>query len=346
MPSRPGGAAELRRILHDAVVAAAGHETEQALAPWLRSNCGMPSHGRLRGPIVGSMAAWPGYDPRPAVMEVHLVRMLDGDGNEINAELSVEQDGTQLAIIRESYSGGDSTRPPRNPQYRTALRTLIDRLRDLNATVMDALLDSGDTQRAGIPETDRRLIDAPVALSAVPDLQAFCRQLTNRQRYIARSPGKRGPGNGARRIRLRITAPVTRPATPRRLASAIFRVSIYHSPEEPRELPDGQYSEGAVTRVTVSKHERDKRAPKACLDHYGPRCQACGIDFGEAYGTLGDGFIDVHHIRELSTLGPGYHIDPVSDLRPICPNCPPMVHQATPAMPVADLRRLLDQRRQ
>jgi hypothetical protein len=303
----------------------------------------------MAGFAVQSSVAWrPGLvtDPRPAVMEVHLVRMLDGDGNEINAELSVEQDGTRLAIILESYSGGDSTRPPRNPQYRTALRTLIDRLRDLNATVMDALLDSGDTQRAGIPEADRRLIDAPVALSAVPDLQVFCRQLTNRQRYIARSPGKRGPGNGTRRIRLRITAPGYPARDPGRLASAIFRGSIYHSPEEPRELPDGQeYSEGAVTRVTVNKYERDKRARKACLDHYGPRCQACGIDFGEAYGTLGEGFIHVHHIRELSTLGPRYHIDPVSDMRPICPNCHAMVHLATPAMPVEDLRRLLDQRR-
>lgn len=101
---------------------------------------------------------------------------------------------------------------------------------------------------------------------------------------------------------------------------------------EPGDFPVGTYSEGDVTRVEVSRYERDPAARAACIARHGTSCVACGFNFGATYGPLGEGFIHVHHLRELSTLGPGYKIDPVTEMRPLCPNCHAMAHQYSPPL--------------
>jgi 5-methylcytosine-specific restriction protein A len=91
----------------------------------------------------------------------------------------------------------------------------------------------------------------------------------------------------------------------------------------------------------VNKYERDPRARQLCLNHYGYCCSVCGLDFSERYGELGAGFIHVHHLKELSAVGQGYNVDPVADLRPVCPNCHAMLHKVSPAMPVEELKQKL-----
>jgi 5-methylcytosine-specific restriction protein A len=122
-----------------------------------------------------------------------------------------------------------------------------------------------------------------------------------------------------------------------RLWDDYVRSSVYRSPEEP---PAG-FPEGAVRRVEVNRYERDRRARAACIAHHGTVCSVCGIDFETTYGALGRGFIHVHHLTEISTVGSGYEVDPVKDLRPICPNCHAMVHREVPALSIARLRSRL-----
>nr|WP_277399938.1 HNH endonuclease [Pseudoxanthomonas sp. LH2527] len=76
----------------------------------------------------------------------------------------------------------------------------------------------------------------------------------------------------------------------------------------------------------MSTYERDPAARSACLNHYGTRCQVCGLDFGETYGELGQGFIHVHHITPLSHVRESHVVDPTKDLVPVCPNCHAMLH--------------------
>ena len=38
-------------------------------------------------------------------------------------------------------------------------------------------------------------------------------------------------------------------------------------------------------------------------------------------GREAEGYIHVHHLRGLSDVGGEYVVDPVNDLRPVCPNC-------------------------
>lgn len=111
------------------------------------------------------------------------------------------------------------------------------------------------------------------------------------------------------------------------------------SPEEPD--PAMTFPEGTVQRVEVNRHERDPRARKIALARWGCRCAACDLDFSERYGEIGQGFIHVHHLIELSLVGPDYQVDPVKDLRPVCPNCHAMLHRRQPALSIDELKMLL-----
>jgi hypothetical protein len=47
-------------------------------------------------------------------------------------------------------------------------------------------------------------------------------------------------------------------------------------------------------------------------------------------------------MRELSQVPPGYKVDPINDLRPVCPNCHAMIHRGTgPALTVDELGQQL-----
>jgi 5-methylcytosine-specific restriction enzyme A len=102
-----------------------------------------------------------------------------------------------------------------------------------------------------------------------------------------------------------------------------------------------QYFEGAIRTIAVNAYERDPRARRACIDHYGSTCAACGFNFAKIYGPLGEGYIQVHHVVPLSTVGQGYVVDPVKDLRPVCPNCHAMLHKPAEVLSVQELKRLL-----
>ncbi len=109
----------------------------------------------------------------------------------------------------------------------------------------------------------------------------------------------------------------------------------------PGEYKPGTYEEGAVTRVEVNRYERDPAARRACIAHHGTACAVCGFDFEQTYGKIGRDFVHVHHLREISTLGPGYQIDPVQEMRPLCANCHSMAHRRRPALTPKQLQAAL-----
>lgn len=282
----------------------------------------------------------------PMAWDASPVFAIDDVSRHLDAEYSVERDGDLLSLVLESASGNAPSRPARNTDYRRTLTVLLGRLRDLGATLQDGLVDSALTRRRGIPESERRLFESPIRLADEPDMEAVRRRLTSAQALIAQAPDASKGGNSTKRIRLRLIVPGFAPDEADRLAvrlaAATAKDSPYRSPEEP---PAGQsFPEGAVTQVTVNKYERDPRARRVCLNHFGYRCCVCDLDFEERYGELGRGFIHVHHLRELSTVGPDYQVDPLGDLRPVCPNCHAMLHKVSPAMPVEELRRKLNAR--
>ncbi len=103
--------------------------------------------------------------------------------------------------------------------------------------------------------------------------------------------------------------------------------------------------EGAIRRIVVNAYERDPRARMACVEHYGANCSVCGFDFERMYGRLGKGFIHVHHLFPLSRIRRSYVVNPVRDLRPVCPNCHAMLHVEEKVLPVDRLRKIVKSRK-
>ena len=114
----------------------------------------------------------------------------------------------------------------------------------------------------------------------------------------------------------------------------------------PEEVPDpAAHWEGAVRKVFVNAYERSGTARQACLEVHGRRCCVCGFDFGATYGPEADGFIHVHHLRPLASIGKGYAVDPVQDLRPVCPNCHAVIHLGGGCKSIEDVQQLLAEQR-
>lgn len=110
----------------------------------------------------------------------------------------------------------------------------------------------------------------------------------------------------------------------------------------PDELDSrASYPAGARRTVRVNAFERNPAARRACIAFHGSKCAVCRFDFEAVYGSLGKGFIHVHHITPVSKLSDMYRLDPKKDLIPVCPNCHAMIHfQAATPRSVAKLKTL------
>jgi hypothetical protein len=114
----------------------------------------------------------------------------------------------------------------------------------------------------------------------------------------------------------------------------------------PEEIPEGTVlSEGTAKQIYVNVYERNPTARIICIKHYGAKCAVCGFDFQTTYGAFGKGFIHVHHIKALSRIKASYRVNPVKDLRPVCPNCHAMIHKTNPPATCEKIRKLLITRR-
>jgi len=103
------------------------------------------------------------------------------------------------------------------------------------------------------------------------------------------------------------------------------------------------YIEGNIQEVLCNQYERDPQARKKCVAYYGTKCCVCSFDFSQVFGDLGEGFIHVHHLRPLSEIKEEYQVDPINDLRPICPNCHAMIHRKSPPFTIEELQDILRQ---
>ena len=104
------------------------------------------------------------------------------------------------------------------------------------------------------------------------------------------------------------------------------------------------YIEGATKTISVNAYERNPKARAKCIEHYGCKCFVCGFDFNKIYGEIGQGFIHVHHERSLAEIKKEYEVDPIKDLKPLCPNCHGIIHRTHPAISIQDLMTQLDKK--
>jgi predicted HNH restriction endonuclease len=107
-----------------------------------------------------------------------------------------------------------------------------------------------------------------------------------------------------------------------------------------------EFIEGSLRRMAVNAYERNPEAREACLVHYGTSCMLCGFNFGKAYGPAAEGFIHVHHtVMVKEKGGKKYEIDPIRDLRPVCPNCHSVIHIKAKPYAIREVREMVTKHR-
>lgn len=111
--------------------------------------------------------------------------------------------------------------------------------------------------------------------------------------------------------------------------------------EENENVDNDNLSEGKIITVKVNKYERNPKARKECLEHYGYRCCICGFDFEEYYGSIGKEIIEVHHKKALHEIKETYVVNPISDLIPVCSNCHTIIHSRNPKFDIEELKSLI-----
>lgn len=101
------------------------------------------------------------------------------------------------------------------------------------------------------------------------------------------------------------------------------------------------FIEGSATQVTQTRYERNIYARKECLKYYGYSCSVCDFNFEKFYGSLGYKFIHVHHLTQVATIKQEYKVNPIQDLRPVCPNCHSMLHKQNPPLTIDELKDII-----
>jgi 5-methylcytosine-specific restriction protein A len=115
--------------------------------------------------------------------------------------------------------------------------------------------------------------------------------------------------------------------------------------EIPAEITE-QLFEGAKKTIVINAYERNPKARKLCIEHWKAICAVCDFDFEKNYGEIGKGFIHVHHLTPVSQVGEQYEVDPINDLRPVCPNCHSMLHRQEDTLSIDKLKLIVAANRQ
>lgn len=128
-----------------------------------------------------------------------------------------------------------------------------------------------------------------------------------------------------------------------------FRGGIDGDSELPADLLDEFRLPPQASVIETRKYayhrkiERNRTAAKNAKKFHGTICQACTLDFAERYGEIGEGFIEVHHLKPISALEEGIPVkyDVASDFAVLCANCHRMIHRMADPSDLEALRKLL-----
>ena len=115
---------------------------------------------------------------------------------------------------------------------------------------------------------------------------------------------------------------------------------------EVREMTDELMHLHSATLVETRQYrlhrriERNPLAARLAKRMLGTCCQCCKFDFEAAYGVLGAGYIEAHHLKPLSELTEGQVVryDVATDFAVLCANCHRMIHRQSDPADLAGLR--------
>jgi uncharacterized protein YjbI with pentapeptide repeats len=105
-----------------------------------------------------------------------------------------------------------------------------------------------------------------------------------------------------------------------------------------------EYVEGERRERLSQYYERNPHLRVAAIALHGTKCMVCGFDFEAVYGRHGAGYVEVHHLRRVSSLQAKTRVNPQTDMVVLCANCHRMIHRSRDGMLSPDELRSLIRR--
>ncbi len=99
------------------------------------------------------------------------------------------------------------------------------------------------------------------------------------------------------------------------------------------------YEEGQQYLVETMVSARNPKLTAAAKAKQRFNCQACGFNFKNFYGMIGDGFVEAHHKIAISS---GMRTSTIDDIDVLCANCHRMVHKENPPVSIERLRKMIE----
>lgn len=105
---------------------------------------------------------------------------------------------------------------------------------------------------------------------------------------------------------------------------------------------ENEYFEGERKKRLSNYYERNPKLRIAAIKAHGFECSVCGFSFKKFYGKHGDGFIEVHHLKPVSTLKTSTSVCSINDMTVVCSNCHRMLHRnKDKVLSTEELRKLI-----
>jgi hypothetical protein len=122
--------------------------------------------------------------------------------------------------------------------------------------------------------------------------------------------------------------------------------TLQDSDDEDERPNNGTVEERRKYRIH-RRIERNPSAARRAKEVHGTICQACNFDFAKAYGEIGTGFIEAHHLRRIADLREGETVsyDVAEDFAVLCSNCHHMIHKMINPADLEGLRQIVSAHR-
>ena len=113
---------------------------------------------------------------------------------------------------------------------------------------------------------------------------------------------------------------------------------------------ESDFVEAIEGRILSHLHVRKERNSKLRTNKFNQAidttgklaCEVCGFDFSVYYGQRGEGFIECHHKKPLSSLE-GEQKTHIDDLALVCANCHRMIHRSKNWLSIEELKYIISQ---
>lgn len=114
-------------------------------------------------------------------------------------------------------------------------------------------------------------------------------------------------------------------------------------PSKSVEKEDDELYYEDLTKIRHHKRiERNQLLAKKVKKIKGYSCEACGFRFKDKYRTVGDSYIEAHHLVPLAELEGGkIPMDPLKDFAVLCSNCHRMIHKTAHSHDIEAFKSLL-----